>query len=66
MSESLKYLKKGSVAKFKELFNKVKRTPLTPEQREEILDVFKRNKAPDAAEKNQPKKIAKPDQDIGV
>ncbi len=66
MDTPLKYLKKGSVAKFKELFNKVKQTPLTPEQREEILDVFKKKEKPEAVEQIKPKKIAKPDQDIGV
>ena len=59
-------MKKGSVAKFKELFNKVKQTPLTSEQRQEILEVFKKNKNPEVAEKIQRKKIAKSDQDIGV
>lgn len=66
MATELKHLKKGSVAKFKELFNKVKKTPLTPEERRELTDVFKKKNTPAVAEKIKPKKIAKPNQDIGV
>lgn len=66
MSTQLKHLKKGSVAKFKELFSKVKKTPLTPSAREEILDIFKKKESEEVPEKIKPKKIAKPDQDAGV
>jgi len=67
MATELKHLKKGSVVKFKELLNQVKKIPLTSEEREELKEVFKKKESPpETAEKIKPQKIAKPDQDIGV
>jgi len=59
-----KKIKKGSVARFREFYNKVVRQPLSPKDREELRDAFKKQDRNDQVEKS--KKIAKPDQDIGL
>lgn len=66
MNEPLKYLKKGSVARFREFYNKVVKKPLTPEQREELLEIFQKKDKPENAEKEKPKMVAKPDRDLGI
>lgn len=66
MSTPLKQIKKGSVAKFREFYNKVVRKPLSREDREELRDVFKKKDQPEQTETNMPKKIAKSDQDMGL
>lgn len=65
MSTPLKYIKKGSVARFREFYNKITKKPLTSEQREELLEVFKKKDKPDADQVKQ-KKIASSDQDLGI
>ncbi len=66
MSAPLKQIKKGSVAKFREFYNKVVRKPLSPEDREELRDVFRKKNQSEQTETNKPKKIAKSDQDMGL
>lgn len=39
-NQPLKYLKPGSVARFREMYYKIVNTPITPEQRKELLEVF--------------------------
>lgn len=39
-NQPLKYLRPGSVARFREIYYKIVNTPITPEQRKELLEVF--------------------------
>lgn len=66
MSETLKYLKKGSVARFREFYNKVIKKPLTPKQREELLEIFQKKEKPEVTKKEKPKMVAKTDRDLGI
>lgn len=66
MSISVKNSKKGTVAKFKEFYNKVVRKPLSQDDREELRDAFKKKDQAEEIEKTEPKKIAKPDRDMGL
>jgi hypothetical protein len=63
MSTQLKYLKKGSDAKFKDLINQIKNTRPTYEDRKKILEIFKKREIP---QKPKSKKIAKPEPGKGV
>jgi hypothetical protein len=65
MSTPLKYIKKGSVARFREFYKKTTKKPLTSEQRKELLEVFKKKDKSEADQVNQ-KKIARSDQDLGI
>lgn len=62
-NQPLKYLKPGSVARFREFYNKIVKTPLTPEQRKELLEVFGKK---ENIENTQIKRPVKPDKDIGI
>lgn len=66
MSEPLKYLKKGSVARFREFYNKIVKKPLTPEQREELLEIFQKKDKAETPEKLKSKIAAKSDRDLGI
>ena len=57
------YPKSGAVAKVREVYNELRRRPLSEDQRKELEDVFKKRDKP--SEKT-PKKIAKPDRDAGL
>ena len=66
MSSSLKQIKKGSVARFRDFYNKVVRKPLSSDDREELRDAFKKKNREERADNKKPRKIAKPDQDLGL
>jgi len=58
MSSDLKYPQKGAVAKLRDLYSEIiKKRPLTPEQRERFIEIFKKKE--DAPETTEKKKIAK-------
>jgi sRNA-binding carbon storage regulator CsrA len=58
MKTSLKAPRKGAVARMREIYNKIRNQPVTPEHREELREVFKKKDR--AAKSKKPKKIAKP------
>lgn len=62
-NQPLKYLRPGSVARFREMYYKIVNTPITPEQRKELLEMFGKKEN----EKNtKTKKIVKNNKDIGI
>lgn len=62
MSAELKYPKKGAVARLREFYLEIVKKPLTPEQRANLEEVFKKKDQSKANEK----KIAKPNEDAGL
>jgi hypothetical protein len=62
MGKPLGVPKKGAVARMREIYNKIRRQPLTPEQREELREVFKKKER--LTDSKRPRKIAKPGQDV--
>ena len=66
MSSNFKQIKKGSVSRFREFYNKVVRKPLSPEDREELRDAYKKKDQAGRTDNEKPKKIAKHDQDLGL
>ncbi len=61
MNTKLKYLKEGCVSRFKEAYQKIRKTDLTNDQRKEILDIVKKDE-----DKNKPKRIAQTERDAEV
>lgn len=61
MSTELKGPKKNAAQKLRDLYFKVTKRPLSPENRKNIEDLLKDRKA--QIEKNRPRKIAKSDAD---
>lgn len=66
MSESLKYLKKGSVSRFREFYNKLIQKPLSFEQRKELLEIFQKKEDPKKQKNEKNKMVAKTDRDLGI
>ncbi len=54
----LKSPKPGAVAEMRELYNKLRKQPLTPEQKNDLREVFKKRDR--RKDEKKPKKIAKP------
>ncbi len=68
MGVPLQYIKKGSVARFRNFYNQLTSKKLTTEQRADLLEVFqKKEKLEKHTIKTKPKKVAKPsDQDLEI
>lgn len=66
MNRSLKYLKKGSVARFRKFYNEIVKKPLAPERREELLEIFQKINKTKKSEKQKNRLVAKSTSDLGI
>lgn len=66
MSTTPKGPKKDAAQKLRDLYFKITKRPLSPENRKDLEEVFRKKEPTESAEPIKPKKIAKPDRDAGL